>query len=47
LFDGVFARRLIEMGRADARARREELVAFFDEDFDVDVIPPSSPLGFA
>jgi NTE family protein len=48
LFDGIFARRLIEMGRADARARREELVAFFDEDFDVDIIPPpSSPLGFA
>lgn len=47
LFDGVFARRLIEMGRADARSRREELVAFFDEDLDVDVIPPSSPLGFA
>jgi NTE family protein len=29
LFDGVFAGRLIEIGRSDARARHEELVAFF------------------
>jgi NTE family protein len=29
LFDGPFCRRLIEMGRADAQARREELVEFF------------------
>jgi NTE family protein len=29
LFDGEFAGRLIEMGRRDARARHEELVAFF------------------
>jgi NTE family protein len=29
LFDGPFARRLIEMGRSDARARHDELVAFF------------------
>ena len=29
LFDGPFAGRLIEMGRADARARHDELVAFF------------------
>jgi NTE family protein len=29
LFDGEFARRLIEVGRADARARHEELCAFF------------------
>jgi NTE family protein len=29
LFDGPFCRRLIEMGRADARARRDELVHFF------------------
>jgi NTE family protein len=29
LFDGPFCRRLIEMGRADAQARRDELVEFF------------------
>jgi NTE family protein len=29
LFDGGFAGQLIEMGRADARARHEELCAFF------------------
>jgi NTE family protein len=29
LFDGPFCRRLIEMGRADARARREDLLEFF------------------
>lgn len=29
LFDGEFARELIEMGRADARARHAELCAFF------------------
>jgi NTE family protein len=29
LFDGEFARQLIEIGRADARARHEELCAFF------------------
>jgi len=29
LFDGPFCRRLIEMGRADARARRDELLEFF------------------
>jgi len=29
LFDGEFARQLIELGRADARARHEELCAFF------------------
>jgi NTE family protein len=31
LFDGHFCRRLIEMGRADARARRDELLAFFGD----------------
>jgi NTE family protein len=31
LFDGAFCRRLIELGRADAHARRHELAAFFDE----------------
>ncbi len=29
LFDGVFAGRLIELGRSDARARHDQLVAFF------------------
>ena len=32
LFDGPFCRRLIEMGRADAQARRDELLAFFRDD---------------
>jgi NTE family protein len=31
LFDGQFCRQLIEMGRADAQARRDELLAFFEE----------------
>ncbi len=30
LFDGEFCRQLIELGRADARARHEELCGFFD-----------------
>ena len=29
LFDGTYCRQLIELGRADARARRDELLAFF------------------
>ena len=29
LFDGTFCGQLIELGRADARARHEELCAFF------------------
>lgn len=31
LFDGQFCRQLIEMGRSDARARRDELLAFFGD----------------
>jgi NTE family protein len=31
LFDGGFARELIEMGRADAKARRDELLEFFGD----------------
>jgi NTE family protein len=31
LFDGPFCRQLIEMGRADASARRDELLEFFGE----------------
>ena len=31
MFDGEFCRQLIELGRADAQARKHELLAFFDE----------------
>jgi NTE family protein len=31
LFDGAFCRQLIEMGRADAQARKDELLAFFGD----------------
>ena len=31
LFDGTYAAELIEMGHADARAREQELVAFFED----------------
>jgi NTE family protein len=31
LFDGQFCRQLIEMGRADAKARRDELLKFFGD----------------
>jgi NTE family protein len=31
LFDGAFCRQLMEMGRADAKARRDDLLAFFGE----------------
>jgi len=34
MFDGVFAGRLIEIGRSDARARHEELVTFFAKRID-------------
>jgi NTE family protein len=34
LFDGQFCRQLIEMGRADAKARRDELLAFFGDALD-------------
>jgi len=32
LFDGPFCRKLIEMGRADAQARRDELMEFFRDE---------------
>ena len=32
LFDGAFASRLIDLGRADAAARRDKLLAFFEGD---------------
>jgi NTE family protein len=28
MFDGTFAKKLIDLGRADARAQRDELAAF-------------------
>lgn len=31
MFDGQFCRQLIELGRADAQARKHELLAFFEE----------------
>jgi NTE family protein len=31
LFDGHFCRQLIEMGRADAHAHRDEILAFFGD----------------
>ena len=31
MFDGHFCRQLIEMGRADAHARRDEILAFFED----------------
>jgi NTE family protein len=34
LFDGPFCRRIIEMGRSDAQARRDELVHFFRDALD-------------
>jgi NTE family protein len=36
LFDGHFCRQLIEMGRADAHARRDEILAFFGDASDDD-----------
>ena len=44
LFDGAFASRLIDLGRADAAARRDELMAFFETDGG-SVPPPSSGSG--
>jgi NTE family protein len=34
LFDGAFCKQLIEMGRADAKARRDELLEFFGDKAD-------------
>jgi NTE family protein len=36
LFDGGFAKRLIDMGRADAAARRDEIIEFFEGDAGID-----------
>jgi NTE family protein len=58
LFDGAFCKRLIEMGRADAEAQKDSLLAFFgdaadDDGVDVDEsmasmpsIPVRSPFGW-
>jgi NTE family protein len=44
LFDGAFTSRLIDLGRADASARRDELLAFFGEaDQDEPDEPPTGP----
>jgi NTE family protein len=43
LFDGPFCRKLIEMGRADAQARRDELVEFFREVRDDTAGTPDEP----
>jgi hypothetical protein len=34
LFDGAFCKRLIELGRADAKARKNDLLAFFGDHAD-------------
>jgi NTE family protein len=34
LFDGAFCKRLIELGRADAKARKDDLLAFFGDPAD-------------
>jgi NTE family protein len=46
LFDGPFCRRLIEMGRADAQARRDDLVDFFREDGEPAPVPPEASGNF-
>jgi NTE family protein len=43
LFDGPFCRKLIEMGRADAQARRDELIEFFREVRDEQGGDPDEP----
>jgi NTE family protein len=45
LFDGQFCRQLIEMGRADAKARRDELLAFFGEATDDGGGASDEPIG--
>jgi NTE family protein len=39
LFDGGFARRLIDLGRSDAQARRAELLNFFEPSVETDETP--------
>ncbi len=51
LFDGGYAKRLIDLGRADAAARRHEILEFFADDEGLEPGPEpqgaSSPLSFA
>ncbi|MCL2726511.1 MAG: patatin-like phospholipase family protein [Polyangiaceae bacterium] len=42
LFDGHFCRQLIEMGRADAHARRDEILHFFGDAADDELSPENS-----
>jgi NTE family protein len=46
LFDGGFAQTLIEMGRRDAHAKRDEIEAFLFEDPDV-ILSPSNTVETA
>jgi NTE family protein len=45
LFDGDFAHQLIELGRADARARRQELLEFFGDPNDEEPLPTGDEQG--
>ncbi len=44
LFDGSFAKKLIDLGRADAEARRHDIASFFGSASD-DREPSASPDG--
>jgi NTE family protein len=44
LFDGPFCRKLVEMGRADAQARRDELMEFFRDEREPDGGEAPEPL---
>jgi NTE family protein len=46
MFDGGFARKLIELGRADAEARRGELLEFFADDEGIDDPPGGRASGY-
>jgi NTE family protein len=43
LFDGGFARRLVDLGRSDAQARRAELMNFFEPSVETDEAPSTEP----
>jgi NTE family protein len=45
LFDGQFCRQLIEMGRADAKARRDDLLKFFGDAADDEGDPTDDDVG--
>ena len=44
LFDGAFARKLIDLGRADAEARKHDIAEFFGSAAD-DVAPEPAEAG--